>query len=247
MKKHFRMIAWIAGLCLIPALTAGCAQGKARADGAPPEETQAPAPAPVSAPEPRDPSLDLLLVVDFQNVYLPGNDWACPSMPQAMANTMRILDDENAPDCVMTKFLAPEAPVGRWQQYNETYREINENGFLAEFPEALKPYAEKATVVAKSTYSSMDAPEVAAAMEGKRAVVLCGVVADCCVLATMMDAIDMGYEVVYLYDCIGGVSEESEAEFRALAEIFSPIHTSVMSSDAYLAAIAPQGTGPAAP
>ena len=53
----------------------------------------------------------------------------------------------------------------------------------------------------------------------------------------MYDAIDMGYEVVYLYDCIGGVSPESEAEIRALAEVFSPVHTSVMSSDEYLAAI----------
>ncbi len=249
MNKHDRLIACAAAVCLIRALTAGCARERNRSSGASPGEMQAttptaePAPVSAPAPEPRDPSRDLLLVVDFQNVYLPGYDWACPSMPQAMANTMRILDGENAPDCVMTKFLAPDEPSGRWQQYNETYREINEYAFLAEFPEALKPYAEKATVVEKSTYSSMDAPEVIAAMEGKSAVVLCGVVADCCVLATMMDAIDLGYEVVYLYDCIGGVSEESEAEFRALAEIYSPIHTSVMSADEYMTAIAAGSAG----
>ena len=249
MNKHCRLIAWVIMLCMILALTAGCSRKKDLPDGTSPEETKAsapvaePAPTSMHAPEPRDPSRDLLLVVDFQNIYLPGYDWACPSMPQAMANTMRILDDENAPNCVMTRFLAPDEPLGRWQRYNEAYREINENAFLAEFPEALKPYAEKATVVEKSTYSSMDAPKVIAAMEGKSAVVLCGVVADCCVLATMMDAIDMGYEVVYLYDCIGGVSEESEDEFRALAEIYSPIHTSVMSADAYMTAIAAGGAG----
>ena len=97
--------------------------------------------------------------------------------------------------------------------------------------------AANAAVGDKSTYSSMDAPEVLAAMEGKRAVVLTGVVADCCILATMFDAIDLGYEVVYLYDCIAGASAESEAEIRALAEIFQPIHTTVMSSEEYLAAI----------
>ena len=53
----------------------------------------------------------------------------------------------------------------------------------------------------------------------------------------MFDAIDLGYEVVYLYDCIAGASAESEAEIRALAEIFQPIHTTVMSSEEYLAAI----------
>lgn len=238
MKK---MICLLLTVCMVLTLTA-CGKPTAREETAP-QETPQPAATVEPSQEsaltiPRDVSKDLLLVVDFQNVYLPGNDWACPSMPEAMANTMRILDAENAPDCVMTKFVAPAEPTGRWQQYNEAYRQINENAFLAEFPKALKPYAEKATVVEKSTYSSMDAPEVIAAMEGKRTVVLCGVVADCCVLATMMDAIDMGYEVVYLYDCIGGVSEESETEFRALAEIYAPIHTTVMSSDEYLAAIA---------
>ena len=95
----------------------------------------------------------------------------------------------------------------------------------------------RAVVIDKSTYSSLDAPEVRATAEGKKAVVLAGVVADCCVIATMYDAIDMGYEVVYLYDCIGGSSPESEEEIRALAEVFSPVHTTVMSAEEYLAAI----------
>ena len=185
----------------------------------------------------RDVSGDLLLVVDFQNVYMPGNEWACPSMPTAMANTMKILDAPNAPDCVMTRFIAPADPTGRWVDYNEAYRDINENSFLSEIPEEFAPYAQRAVVIDKSTYSSLDAPEVRAAAEGKKAVVLAGVVADCCVIATMYDAIDMGYEVVYLYDCIGGPSPESEEEIRALAEVFSPVHTTVMSAEEYLAAI----------
>ena len=38
---------------------------------------------------------------------------------------------------IMTKYVAPAEPTGRWKQYNEAYREINANAFLAEFPEAL--------------------------------------------------------------------------------------------------------------
>ena len=195
-------------------------------------------PAIASGEPARDVSGDLLLLVDFQNVYLPGNAWACPSMPEAVANTKKILDAENAPDYVMTRFVAPQNPVGRWAQYNEAYRDINEDTSLAEIVDELTSYAAGAAAVAeKSTYSSMDAPEVLAAMEGKRAVVLTGVVADCCVLATMFDAIDLGYEVVYLYDCIGGMSADSEAEIRTLAEVFAPVHTTILSSDEYLAAI----------
>ena len=67
--------------------------------------------------------------------------------------------------------------------------------------------------------------------------VITGVTAECSVLATMMDAIDMGNEVVYLYDCIARQSAEVDANVRGLAELYAPIHTTVMRSDEYLAAI----------
>ena len=50
----------------------------------------------------------------------------------------------------------------------------------------------------------------------------------------MMDAIDLGYEVIYLYDCISGFTAENEKMIRTLAESFSPIHTRVMSSGEYI-------------
>ena len=37
---------------------------------------------------------DLLLVIDLQNVYLPGEEWACPSMPEAVKNIAKIIDSE---------------------------------------------------------------------------------------------------------------------------------------------------------
>ena len=187
---------------------------------------------------PRNAAEDLLLIVDFQNVYLPGREWACPSMPKAMENTRRLLDAAGAPEYVMTKYVAPAAPVGRWAQYNEAYRDINANAFLAELADEMEPYAPgAAAVIGKSTYSSMDSEAVRAAMTGKKAVVLAGVTAECCILATMMDAIDLGYEVVYLRDCVAGQTAELEAEVRGIAEIFAPIHTAVMTVDEYLAAI----------
>ena len=184
----------------------------------------------------RNAAEDLLLAVDFQNVYLPGYDWACPAMPEAMKNTIKILDAPRGPDYILSRYLPPDNPVGRWRQYNKAYREINENAFLSEFPQEMMPYASAA--VGKSTYSAMKAERVLAALEGKKAVVLAGVVAECCVLATMLDAIDMGYEVVYLYDCIAGQTAEAEAEIRGIAKAFAPIHTTVMSCAEYLSAIA---------
>lgn len=227
------LIILIIIICLISLLVFQCAFGKKEIG-----DSQEPLPMTAKqTPAPRDPSRDLLLVVDFQNVYLPGYDWACPTMPEALNNTIRILNADTCPDCIMTKFVAPTNPTGRWKQYNEAYQEINENAFLAEFPDELKSYAQKAKVVEKSTFSSMNVEEVIAGMRGKNAVVLTGVVADCCILATMMAAIDMGYEVVYLYDCIAGTSTKSEAEIRSLAENHTPMQTTIMNSDEYLTAI----------
>ncbi len=222
-------------LCLLIGAVSGCASGKTenrREAGA--EERQEEKAMHMH----RDVSEDLLLIVDFQNVYLPGYDWACPSMPDAMKNTARILDAEKAPDYVMTKYVAPENPTGRWAQYNEAYREINENPSLSELAEEMAPYVSNAAaVIGKSTYSSLDSEAVLAAMAGKKAVVLVGVTAECCILATMMDAIDLGYEVVYLYDCIAGQTAALEEQVRGIAEVFAPVHTAVMSVDEYLAAI----------
>ena len=228
MKELARTVVFIA-VGLLLCLLAGCSAGAAEAQAAEPDARQ-----PVM---PRDAAEDLLLVVDFQNVYLPGYDWGCPGMPEALKNTLRLLSDEAAPDYILTKYIAPTDPVGRWRDYNEAYRDINENPFLAELPEELTPYAAEGRVAEKSTYSSMKSEQVLAALEGKKAVVLTGVTAECCVLSTMMDAIDLGYEVVYLYDCIAGQSAELDAQIRGIAEIYAPVHTTILSSEEYLAAI----------
>ena len=68
-------------------------------------------------------------------------------------------------------------------------------------------------------------------------VVLAGVVAECCVLATLMDAIDLGYEVIYLHDCISGCTPANEKAVIALAKTFSPIHTHIVTADEYIRSI----------
>ena len=183
---------------------------------------------------------DLLIVVDFQNVYLPGNEWGCPRMPQAMENTLRLLRSPHAPAYILTKFVAPEKPVGCWQRYNETYAAINADEYLCDLADAVKPIATADNVLCKDTYSSLDSAPVAARLAGKKRVVLSGVVAECCVLATMLDAVDLGYEVIYLCDCIAGCTAEYEASAKNIAEILSPVHTRVMTSEEYLRSVTPE-------
>ena len=186
---------------------------------------------------------DLLIVIDFQNVYLPGQIWACPSIEQAIDNTLRIIHSPDSPDYVLTQYIAPENPVGCWQRYNEEYAEINADEFLCGFPDPVRQIINDKNVIVKDTYSSLKSAALRSLLEGKKRVVLTGVVAECCVLSTMMEAIDLGYEVIYLYDCISGFSTETETMIRTLAESFSTIHTRVMSSTEYLQLISNGGRG----
>ena len=225
-----RIIQKIIPVLLI--LTMLCSAGACSSAGEKPSDAAAEV-AEISMPR-HDSSEDLLLLIDFQNVYLPDQPWQCPTIGQAEENTLTVLNSPYAPDYVLTMYMAPEAPVGCWVRYNEEYADINADEYLCDLTDAIKPVANGENVIVKSTYSSLDSEELQAMMNGKKRIVLTGVVAECCVLATMMDAIDLGYEAVYLYDCISGCSQENEQSIRSLAESFSPMHTQVMSSGEYL-------------
>lgn len=184
--------------------------------------------------EPHDSREDILILVDFQNVYLPGEPWGCPTMEKTIENTLTIIHSPDSPEYVLTQYIAPENPTGCWKRYNEEYAQINADEYLCDFTDSIKQIINDENVITKNTYSSLKCAELISRLEGKKRVILTGVVAECCVLATMMDAIDMGYEVVYLYDCISGFSAENEKIMRILTESFSPVHTRVMSSSEYL-------------
>lgn len=176
---------------------------------------------------------DLLLVIDMQNVYLPGQEWACPSMGKASATIRKLLDTCRFQNVIFTKFTAARQPQGAWKVYNEVNQAVNDDIWLNDITEELKPYLEKGKVCEKSIYSSMKIPEVIRAAKEAEHIVLTGVVAECCVLATMMEAIDLGCPVIYLTDAISGQTEEKEAQIAALARSFEPVHTIVQTSEEY--------------
>ena len=175
--------------------------------------------------------MDLLLVIDMQNVYLPGEEWACPRMMEITENITALLD-AGVP-AVFTRFIAPREPVGTWRDYNREYAHINASPRLSDIIPPLKPYLDRCPVVEKSTYSSWTAQMADLARDYDR-ILITGVVADCCVLSTLMAVIDSGKKAVYLPDCVAGQLPEHEAAVRMIAEVYVPMHTLVMDSQTYL-------------
>lgn len=180
---------------------------------------------------------DLLLVIDMQNVYKPDEEWGCPGFADIAGRIRSLLDSPlcgTAYDAVFTAYEAAENPVGCWKNYNEAYRKINEDIWLSRIDDSLAPYLRRWPLYRKSTYSSLAIPEIAQSLEQYGRVVLSGVVAECCVVATALSLIDSGARVVYLYDAVSGQSDENEAAIRRLIESFAPIHTEVCSTQEYL-------------
>lgn len=136
---------------------------------------------------------------------------------------------------VFIEYLAPENPVGTWVTYNEVNAEVNGDAWLNEIVDALRPYTETYPLYSKSTYSSFGNPDFKSLMARAGRIVITGVMSECCVLATAIDAIDTGTPVVYLTDACSGSTQEYEDMATAMMEFASPTHTAVMTCEEYTA------------
>ena len=176
---------------------------------------------------------DLVLVIDVQNAYMKGQPWECNNTDGMLGNIRSIIDSGKS-DVVFTQFLAPSDPVGTWCDYNTINKEINESEELNEIEASLKPYLDKFPVIQKSTYSCMKSPELCAIVKKYDRLVLTGVVAECCVLATAMEAIDLGIPVVYVEDAVAGISSETEAATRLVIAGLDYVQTKIVTTEEYL-------------
>lgn len=178
---------------------------------------------------------DLLLVIDMQNVYTTGQEWACEGVETASAAILSLLKKNVPEHVIFTQYLAPEHPVGVWKEYNEVNAGVNADPWLNEMMPEFRAWTERFPVYTKNVYSSFTIPEVAEAAKHADRIVISGVVAECCVLSTVLSAIDAGCKVIYLTDAVAGLTETSRKEAEKIVSYFAPLHTELMTSEEYAA------------
>lgn len=180
------------------------------------------------------PNNDLLLIIDMQNIYTKGQEWACLDTEGAAVRIQKIIDSSKCTNVIFTCFLPPQNPSGVWADYNVKYAHINANEWgnemLPIFNNALKQYP----LYSKSVYSSLAIPQVLAAAKKADRVVVCGVVAECCVLSTVIALIDEGIYTVYLTDGVSGFDVPKEEATKLILSGLSPLHVSMMTVEEYL-------------
>ncbi len=191
---------------------------------------------------------DTILVIDMQKVYLPGNPWACERILQAGDNIDRLLarvvEAEEAgrpvPSVLLTRFIAAGDAEARgvWKDYNRENRAINEDPVMNEFIPAMARYTENFPYYDKNTYGCYSVEAVQAAAARSRAqggsIVLTGVVAECCVLASFFQGTDAGDHFIYLTDACAGINADTEHAVETILRGLSPLHVELMTTEEYL-------------
>ena len=177
---------------------------------------------------------DLLLVIDMQKAYLKGAAWECLDTEGAEKNIIKVIESGAADRVVLTRFIEPSEPVGVWKDYNEKYAAINADPVNAELTDGIASYAERYPVFDKSKYSAFADPALSQICRSADRLVVCGVVAECCVLATVMGAMDAGVKVIYLTDAVSGFTPAKEQAVLTVMSGEIPLHIETMSAGEYI-------------
>ena len=177
---------------------------------------------------------DLLLVIDMQNVYKKGGKWECLNTEGAAGNINRIIES-GMENTIFTRFIANEEnPFGVWKDYNIKYSDINKDDFANLMIDELSEPLKKFPLYTKGVYSSLAIPQVKTACIKAGRVVVTGVVAECCVLSTVMELMDAGVYVVYLTDAVSGFDVPKEEATKLIFSGLSPLHIKMMTTKEYL-------------
>lgn len=175
----------------------------------------------------------LLLIIDMQNVYKEGQPWKCKNYDNALSNILDLLNDGHfsQDNTILTRYIASAHPTGVWKNYNMENAEINANQWYNDLDQKLQLRCKDYKCYDKSTYSSYSVKEIQEAANNASSVVITGVVAECCVLATVSSLIDAGKYVYYITDAVAGLDNEKEEATIKVLEGLTPLHLSIMTTN----------------
>jgi len=164
------------------------------------------------------------LCIDMQNIFARGSIWETPWMERVLPAIAGICE-RYAARTVFTRFITPlhaaDRP-GRWQRYFTKWERATRSRLPAgqlDLVPALARFAPPAEVIDKPGYSAFVGSSLASflAEKGVDTLVVTGAETDVCVLASVLDAVDLGFRVVIVED---GLCSSSDAGHDALMTMY---------------------------
>jgi nicotinamidase-related amidase len=160
----------------------------------------------------------------MQRIFSSEGPWATPWMERVLPIVTEIAS--RFPErTVFTRFITPERPEdmpGAWRPYYEKWRETTRQYLdpeMLDLMPSLAKLAPPAAVIDKTRYSSFVGSGLRAHLEQRSAdgLIVTGSETDVCVLATVLDAVDLGYPVLLVRDAICSSSDKGH---DALLEVY---------------------------
>lgn len=154
------------------------------------------------------------LCIDMQNIFARGSIWETPWMERVLPAIAGICD-RYAARTIFTRFITPlhvgDRP-GRWRRYFTKWESATRSRLPAgqlDLVPALARFAPPATVIDKPGYSAFVGSTLAAFLneKGVDTVAMTGAETDVCVLASVLDAVDLGFRVVIVEDALCSSSD----------------------------------------
>jgi nicotinamidase-related amidase len=156
------------------------------------------------------------LCVDMQNLFAEDTPWHTPWMKRVLP-VVAMIAERHAERTIFTRFIPPAKPdelPGAWRKYWERWRELTVGRIdrrLLELVEPLGNFAPPAMLLDKHFYSPFHGTNLAHTLRerGADSLVITGAETDMCVLAAVMDAVDLGFRVVLPVDALCSSSDET--------------------------------------
>lgn len=172
---------------------------------------------------------DRLVVVDMQEAFRdPGSQWAVPGYADAQTQVQRLAEGFRG-RTVWTRFVRDPAENGVWSDYYDRWSTFRVG---AESPawELTLPPREGEPVLTFPTFSKWGS-ELQRLIEGEGRMVVCGVATDCCVLATVLGAVDAGRGVTVAADACAGLTPQAHDQAVAVMALLDPMVTISSTSE----------------
>src|ERR1700733_2197121 len=153
--------------------------------------------------------------VDMQRIFSDEGPWPTPWMNRVFP-IIASLACRHPERTIFTRFIPPQRPEqmpGMWQRYYTRWRSATRECLdrrLLELMPPLRLSARRRRSSTKMRYSAFVGPRLLSHLRQRRAdaLIVSGSETDVCVLATVLDAVDIGYRVIVVRDAVCSSSDE---------------------------------------
>lgn len=158
------------------------------------------------------------IAIDVQRVFAEDTPWHTPALTAILPNIVRLCEARPR-RTIFARFVVPQSvehATGGWNAYYRRWTMMTGDALdpaLLELVEPLSALATEGAIVDKSTYSIFAVPGFAdrLAAEGVDTVIISGVETDVCVYSSVLDAVDLGYQVILATDALGSADAKAHA------------------------------------